>query len=130
MTWCCDFGNLSAGPKQHQQYNDVHGGEETKRYDVSDMPMDFMYGNNVQQSIFQKCTELENREQNQISIDEVYDGFCKMLIDEMSDKLPYKIVKVQVRQTNLDRKRTKHNHPWWSERLHQLLTQICDSESS
>ncbi len=41
-------------------------------------------------------TELENLEQNQISIDEVYDGFCKVLIDEMSDKLPHKIVKESI----------------------------------
>ncbi len=77
-----------------------------------------------------KLTELETLEQNQISIDEVYDGFCKQLIDEMSDKLPHKIVKVQVGQTNLTQKRRKHNHPWWSERLSQLWTQMCDSESS
>ncbi len=130
ITWCCDFGNLSAGTEQHQPYNDVHDGEETKRYDVSDMPMGFMCGKNIQQSIFKKITELENLEQNQISIDEVYDGFCKVLIAEMSDKLPHKIVKVQVRETNLTRKRRKHNHPWWSERLSQLWTQMCDSESS
>ncbi len=74
--------------------------------------------------------KLDNLEQNQISIDEVYDGFCKELIDEMSDKLPHEIVKVQVVPTNLTRKRRKHNHPWWSERLNQLLTQMCDSESS
>ncbi len=130
ITWCCDFGNLSAGTKQHQPYNGVHHGEETKWYDVSDMPKGFMCGNNVQQSIFQKITELENLEQNQIFIDEVYDAFCKVLIDEMSDKLPHKIVKVQVGQTNLTRKGRKHNHPWWSERLSQLWTQMCDSESS
>ncbi len=79
----------------------MHDGEETKWYDVSDMSMGVMCGNNVQQSIFQNITELENLEQNQISITEVYDGFCKVFIDEMSDKLPHKIVKVQVGQTNL-----------------------------
>ncbi len=79
----------------------MHDGEETKWYDVTNMPMRFMCCNNVQQSIFQNITELQNLEQNPISIDEVYDGFCKVLIDEMSDKLPHKIVKVQVGQTNL-----------------------------
>ncbi len=65
ITWCCDFGNLSAGTEQHQQYNGVHDGEETKPYYVNDIPMGFMCGNNVQQSIFKNIIELENLEQNQ-----------------------------------------------------------------
>ncbi len=60
----------------------------------------------------------------------MYDGFCKVLIDEMRDKLPHKIVKEHVGQTNLTRNIRNHNHPWWSEKLTQLWTQMYDSESS
>ena len=65
-----------------------------RKYDVSDIPGDFMGCNSVTQQINECITKLEHTRREQEELDATYRDLCEIIHDEMDNKMPVKTITI------------------------------------
>ncbi len=95
------------------------------KYNVADLPNDFMQNNEMLQLINDRIERMENIQNAQTSIDELYQDFCDEVKQEMNRKLSKKVIVINNGSSNRRRKVMK---PWWSDHLSVLWNKLCNAE--
>lgn len=94
------------------------------KYDKHNIPTEFMCENDILTKINNSILELEQNQNQQAHINNVYSSFTDILKDEMNKFLNPRIVVID--GTKNKKRRTKK--PWWNEELSQLWNDLCTSE--
>ena len=77
--------------------------------------------------VIEAIAQLESSLRSQSDIDGVYTDWCKILKDQMLKELP--VIKRKNCQTNsLNSKKHGLSKPWWSDKLADLCSSVCDAE--
>ena len=92
---------------------------KAKRYDVSNIPLDFMCNNT---SVTRCNTIIENCAGNKV--DKVYDDFMSLVKHNMFKTLPVK--RVATNNSNITHR--NKSKPWWSDELTVLWNSRCEYE--
>ena len=74
------------------------------------------------QNIKNVINKFENTQGEQLEVNEVYDKFCKCILNEMDKYLNYKS------QSSISQKKFKYHKPFWNQELTQLWKNMCQKE--
>jgi hypothetical protein len=97
-----------------------------KKFDVSDVPLDFCTDVDTQLKLNNIISELENSQKRQQDVDSVYTSLCNVIKGEMEARLPHKTVTLRSRSGS--NKKKKFGKPWWNERLSVMWNDVCVAE--
>ncbi len=125
LCWDFDVGEM----EDVNICENVNKYKEVCKYDVSNVPDDFMGDESVVKKIQDTISRLEQIEGNQHVVNEMYDTFCNIVTTEMSKTLPCKVLKVYTGNLKRTKKRKKKNQPWWCPSVENLWLQMCQAET-
>ena len=95
------------------------------KYDLTNIPPDFLQGGLVQRQIDEYISIIENRVLNQERLNEMFDGFCNCVKSEMNEKLSHRTVRVV---NGLSNKRRRVKKPYWTDDLSMLWNRYAEAE--
>ena len=90
-----------------------------------DYPDDFLRSGNAVGIIQEAIVALQKITNEQDGVDDIYNGFCRAVKEEMDRKLSKRIVKLR---TGLSNKRRRIKKPWWHDGLTELWNTFCEAE--
>ena len=99
--------------------------ESRLKYNVKNIPSDFMTDPALCQQLHSKIFELESSNRSQLELDKFYSEICLAIKDEMKTKLPSTKLKPSFNSCNKIRRIRK---PWWSKDLTAAWNEICKYE--
>jgi len=112
-------------------YTHEGGGVEQEasyvRYNLQDIPSDFMCSQDTMTSLQEAITKIEQSVTSQDSINSIYDSFCERVKNEMAEKLDNRTVRISTAANNNYRRCRKK---WWTNNLTELWTDMCKSEKA
>ena len=92
--------------------------EVRMKYDVSNVPEEFMRTEAVQQKIQSICDNIESGD-----LDDIYGQFCSTVQQEMKQHLPC----IKIRKPDCNKKR-RVKKPWWNDELSKLWNDYVAAE--
>ena len=98
------------------------------KYDLKDIPGDFLASPSVRVEIENWITKLEESQKTQDQVTKLYNDFCEIISCEMNDKLEHKTVIIKDGMNGNKRRQTRK--PWWSEELTNLWNVLCTAEQA
>ena len=97
-----------------------------KKYDVNNIPENFMTSPNTLQAINDAIDMLKSSCDTQVELDNLYTNFTLILKSEMDEKLPSRTVNIM--PSDYNSKHRKMCKPWWSDNLTILWNRQCLAE--
>ncbi len=95
------------------------------KYDTSDIPYNFMLGEESITAIDQALEKLEQLQFTQGNIDDIYGSFCDTVKMEMDEKLAKRKVTIK---NGISNNRRGIKKTWWNDQLTELCNIKCDAE--
>ena len=124
LTWSIDLGKSAWIHPEPRQYADQHMKKSFKRYDTSSIADNFLMDPQVVEQINMCINRLEMNEQQQVTLNTVYDQFCDIVKLEMDSKLHHRTVHID---SGLTQKRRRVKKPYWSDELDGLWKAYSDA---
>lgn len=98
------------------------------KFNLGQVPENFMCDTDTLHKINAIINDIEQGRRTQHDIDSLYDSWCHVIKDSMYASIPYKTIRTS-NSTNGSKRKRKFGKPWWSDRLTELWTTMCNKES-
>ncbi len=105
LSWKINISEQVDVPVQPELHNDK---QSSFKFDVSNIPVDFLTGDDINQQVHNYVFELERGLRTQNDIDNCYSKLCDVINHEMSDKLRKKRIATDGISSNKRRRTGKH----------------------
>ena len=126
LKWNFEFdsgGGKSANASSEHSYTNG----DFYRFDVSNVSKNFLDDDALLFRVNDTISKLESSARLQSDIDGVYSDWCRILKDEMLKQLPM-IKRKNTSSNSTKNKKHQPNKPWWSDKLSDLWSSVCDAE--